>query len=191
MKTLFDSKFSIDKHLSVSLQFSSINEGQIDTLRNFSDLPKNISSYINDFDDSVTEDMYNDIRFSYRVLFVPKAVNRKGQADKVIEFIPADSPEAEGINEQYVLIKEKEKKKYLPTNIKEIMNSKGFVSFGIHQHTQLWQKLDAKNPKKNYGVQVEKSWYWYSKWLDEVEKHCIENGDKFKQSNHLTFNRSR
>jgi hypothetical protein len=46
----------------------------------------------NDFDNELTDQDYNNIRYSYRVLYVPKAVNRKGQADKVIEFIPANSP---------------------------------------------------------------------------------------------------
>jgi hypothetical protein len=175
IKQLFDSKYAIDKHLSVSLQFSSINEEQTEKLKEFTDLPKNIASYINDFDDKLSDELYNDIRFSYRVLYVPKSANNKGQADKVIEFIPANTPEAEGINKEYVLIKEKEKKKHLPKNIVDIMKEKGFSRFSVYKHTQLWQNHDAKNPSKNLGVNVEGAWYWYDNWLQIVENHCNKN----------------
>jgi hypothetical protein len=175
IKKLFDSKYAIDKHLSVSLQFSTINEEQTEKLKEFTDLPKNIATYINDFDDKLSDELYNDIRFSYRVLYVPKSANNKGQADKVIEFIPANTPEAEGLNKEYVLIKEKEKQKHLPSKIVALMKMKGFNKFSVHKHTQLWKKLDGKNPSKNYGVSVEGAWYWYDHWLKIVEEYCKKN----------------
>lgn len=180
IKKLFDHTLAIDKHLSVSLQFSSINEDQSNQLRQFTDLPKNIASYINDFDDNLTDESYNDIRYSYRILYVPKSANRKGQADRVIEFIPADSPEAEGINKEYVLIKEKEKQKFLPGKIIELVKKQGYPRFGMHQHTTLWKRMDAKNSSKNFGVKVENAWYWYESWLKMVLDHCSENKSKYK-----------
>src|SRR5690606_41197905 len=148
--------------------------------RKFTDLPPNISAYINDFDNSISDEDYNNIKYSYRVLYVPKSVNHKGQADKVIEFLPANSPEAETLNREYVLIKEREKRKYLPTEIWTEMQNKGYVNFGQHQHTEFWKAKDAKNPKFGFGTQVAKAWYWYDKWLDEVEKHCIQSGNRYK-----------
>lgn len=179
IKKLFGENYGIDKHLSLSLQFSTIDEEQVNQLRKFKDLPKNIATYINDFDDDLSDEEYNDIRFSYRVLYVPKSVNRKGQADRVVEFIPANSPEAEGLNKEYVLIKEKEKPKYLPKRIVQIMNDKGFPKFGMHQHTMLWKSEDAKNPNKHFGVQVAKQWYWYQNWVEFVLNHCNENKDDY------------
>ncbi|WP_222845796.1 DUF3644 domain-containing protein [Flavilitoribacter nigricans] len=181
IKKLFGEKYAIDKHLSISLQFSTLNEEQTDQLKEFTDLPKNIATYINDFDEELTHEMYNDIRFSYRVLYVPKSANRKGQADKVIEFIPANSPEAKGLNKEYVLIKEKEKKKHLPSKIVERMREKGFTEFKMHHHTELWKEKDAKNPDKHLGVTVEGAWYWYDNWVGIVEEHCKKNDAKYKE----------
>jgi hypothetical protein len=178
IRKLFGENFRIDKYLAFSLQFSSISEGQISQLKEFKDLPNNIASYINNYDDSISDKEYNDSKYSYRVLYVPKSVNRKGQADKVIEFIPADSPEAQGLNKEYVLIKDREKPKHLPTEIIARMKAKGFKRFGMHQHTQLWKKLDAKNPGKGFGVMVVKNWYWYDTWLNAVEDYCQENKDQ-------------
>ncbi|PHV61592.1 DUF3644 domain-containing protein [Cyanobacterium aponinum] len=179
IKTLFEEKFSIDKHLSFSLQFSSIKEEHVNQLKEFSDLPQNISAFINGFDSAIPYDEYNDMRYSYRVLYVPKSVNHKGQADKVIEFIPANSPEAKSINKEYVLIKEKEKPKYLPSQIVKLMQDKGYIEFKQYHHTKFWKSKDAKNKGKGFGVQVAKTWYWYESWLTEVEKHCQYNSEKY------------
>lgn len=180
IKQLYGDNYSIDQYLSFSLQFSTIKDEHATQLRKFTDLPENIAAYINDFDEALSDDDYNDIKYSYRVLYVPKSTNKKGQADKVIEFIPANSPEAQGLNKEYVLIKEKEKNKHLPKKIVKAMQVKGYKKFKMHEHTQLWKSLDAKNPQKNFGIDVENAWYWYDNWLDEVEKHCIENGNRYK-----------
>lgn len=180
IKQLFGESYGIDKHLSFSLQFSTISEAHVTQLRSFNDLPANIASYINDFDDNLSDEDYNDIRYSYRVLYVPKSVNHKGQADKVIEFLPANSPEAETLNKQYVLIKEREKNKYLPSKVVKIIKEKGYPKFSITSHTNLWNRLDGKNPKNKFGFEVEKVWYWYDNWIDVVENECRKSGNLYK-----------
>lgn len=180
IKQLFADNYGIDQHLSFSLQFSTIKEEHADQLRKFTDLPQHIAAYINDFDNTLSDNEYNDIKYSYRVLYVPKSANRKGQADKVIEFIPANSPEAEGLNKEYVLVKERERRKYLPGDIYREMQKKGYPQFNAHQHTMLWKEKEAKDLKKGYGTQVANTWYWYDNWMDEVEQFCKASGNKFK-----------
>lgn len=179
LKTLFNDIQGIDDYLSVSLQFSSISEPQAKTINDYSFLPKNISSYIDDFDNSMTEEEFNDPKFSYRVLYVQKVVNKKGQADKVIEFLPADSPEAVGINKNLVYIRDREKPKYIPSEIVNLMHNKGYPNFKIHHHTNIWKEKDGKNPSKGYGVIISNNWYWYESWLSIVEEYCINNKDRF------------
>ncbi len=186
IKELFEDKLGIDKHLSFSLQFSSIDEEHANQLKEFKDLPKNIAIYINEFDENIPDEEYNDMRYSYRVLYVPKSANHKGQADKVIEFLPANSPEAEKLNKEYVLIKEREKPKFLPSQIVKLMHEKGYQKFGMYQHTQLWKTKDIDFKKHGYGTQVAKAWYWYQKWVDEVEKHCSENKERYYKPIHVT-----
>lgn len=180
IKKLFGSGCGIDQHLSFSLQFSSIKDEHATQLRKFTDLPQNIAAYINDFDELLSNEEYNDIRYSYRILYVPKSVNQKGQADKVIEFIPANSPEAQGLNREYTIIKEREKKKYLPKSVVQIIQNQGYKLFSMYAHTKLWKNLDARNLQKNYGVMVEDVWYWYDNWVEEVKKHCSQSGNKYK-----------
>lgn len=179
LKTLFGNNLGIERFLSFSLQFSSLSEKQVNHLSDYEDLPKNINSYISAFDEGLSENQFNDSRFSYRVLFVPKTVNRKGQADKVVEFIPADSEVAKNMNKDYVIVKDREKQKYLPSEIWKRMQEKGYTKFGVHQHTQFWKKEDAKNSGKGFGVKIAKTWYWYETWLVHVEEYCQKNSVKF------------
>jgi hypothetical protein len=180
IKKLFGDDYGIDRHLSFSLQFSSINIDQLETLKSTTGLPEHINAYINEFDTALTESEFNDPRFAYRVLFVPKTVNRKGQADKVIEFVKADSDLAKDVNKQYAVVKETEKTKYLPKQVVEKMHVAGFKKFNMNSHTDLWKAMDAKNPAKTLGVQVVKTWYWYEPWIQMVHDHCIKNSTKFR-----------
>lgn len=179
LKLLFPNQDGIERYLSFSLQFSSLSEKQVDQLNDYKDLPKNISTYIQSFDKDLPNKQFNDSRFSYRVLFVPKTVNRKGQADKVIEFIPADSEIAKGMNKEYVVVKEKEKPKYSAGDIWRQMQAEGYKKFGVTQHTRLWQSENAKDQSKGYGVIVVKTWCWYDSWLTVVRRHCQENRPRY------------
>lgn len=181
IKKLFGSEFGIDKHLSFSLQFSSINTEQLETLQDAAGLPAHIQTYINAFDSTLSEAEFNDPRFAYRVLFVPKAVNHRGQADKVIEFIKADSDLAKDVNRHYAVIKETEKTKYLPTQVVRKMHDLGYPGFNMHAHTQLWKKQDAKKVGKGLGVMVVNTWYWYEPWIAIVQKHCHDAGATYKR----------
>ena len=177
---LFGDKFSVGKELALSIQFAPISPEQEVQLLDNSRLPDNIVNYIATFENAMTDEQITNARYSYRLLFVPINANRKGQADRVIEFIRADSPLAEGLTKEYALIKETERKKYLPSQIVEIIKAEGYPNFTIASHTRLWQNENAKNSSEQYGVQVAKTWYWYEKWLDKVRKHCKANAQLYK-----------
>jgi len=179
IKALFGEKHGIDQYQAFSLQLASIADEQIDMLRNAADLPPHICRYIEGFDGELTDAEFNDPRFAYRVLFISKSANRKGQADRVIEFVGPDSPLAKGLNTEYVVIKERERAKYLPKQIEGLMVEEGYPHFKIHNHTDLWKAEDARNPGKGYGAWVVGKWYWYERWIDVVRKHCQENREQY------------
>ena len=178
-RKLFGKQYAIDQHLSFSLQFSSLSSGQVEQLQ-VADLPKHIQQYVEGFDGGLSESEFASPRFAYRVLFVAKTANKKGQADQVIEFVKADSDFANSVNASYVALREVERPKSLPSQIVKKMRDAGFPKFGMYQHTQLWQSKKAKKPGKGYGCQVAKAWYWYESWLKVVEQHCIENKQDYQ-----------
>ena len=172
---LFGDRYNISDRLSLAIQLSPLTKEQTSILQNDEHIASNVKNYVFEFEKDLPDDLVCSPKYAYRILFTPISVNRRGQADSVIEFIPADSPLAEGLEAQYALIKETEKVKYRPSDIVSKMNELGYDRFTISKHTKLWKSYDAKNPKHHYGVKVAEVWYWYEKWLKEVEKYCKRN----------------
>jgi len=114
VKKLFGEENGIDKHLSFSLQFSSISQEQTETLPSPEKMRSHIKSFVEGFEGQLTDEEFNSPKFAYRVLFVAKTANRKGQADRVIEFVKADSSLAQNVNRAYTVIKETERPKHRP-----------------------------------------------------------------------------
>lgn len=179
IKQLFGDQYGIDHHLSYSLQFQNISREQMATPAAI-DLPPNVRSFIARFDGDLSAEELKSAHFAYRILFVPKLAGRAGQADEVIEFLKADSDLAKAVNRDYFAFKEVERPKYRAGHVVQMMRDKGFVNFNMHWHTELWKDLDAKNPAKGYGVEVEGYWYWYGRWIDVVREHCQQYADDYE-----------
>jgi hypothetical protein len=179
IKELFGARFGIDQHLSYSLQFQSLSREQVSAPTD-ADLPSNVRSFIARFDSVLSPEDLDSDRFAYRMLFVPKLVGKAGQADEVIEFLKPDSELAKAVNRDYVTFKEVERPKYRPSHVVQVMQDEGFHRFSIQRHTDLWQALDAKDPAKGYGIDIEGVWYWYSRWVDLVREHCEAEGDRYR-----------
>jgi len=178
IKRLFGDKHSLDSEQAFSIQFSGIEEGTAKELLAQPDLPQHIRSFVVQFEQEMSQEEYDDPRFSFRVAFVRKTANSKTAADKVVQFVPAGTEAAAEINK--VFLKETEKKKYRPGTIVKQMKAEGFTKFGMQRHIELWKEKDAKNSRFQFGVQVEGPWYWYEAWMTEVRKHCQENETAYK-----------
>ena len=176
--TLFGTKHSLSSSLALALQFRDLtaNSEPEEAARS---LPANVSRYISEFDESISDDEYQSPRFSYRLLFTRKLANRRGQADRVIEFVPADSELEEAINRQYVVINEVERKKYGAKEIVRLMREEGFSRFSVYSHTQLWKHENARDPGKGYGARVMGLWGWYDPWVDRIRQECRDHPDKY------------
>lgn len=184
IKKLFGDDYGIDKHLSFSLQFSSLSDEQAQAMEDYKDiLPAHVARFVEGYDGQLSMEEYNSPKYAYRVLYTQKTANRPGQADKVIEFVKPGSEAAKGINITYAAIKEKEKQKYRATTIVKIMQDEGYKKFKQHQHTKLWREKDGKNSTKGYGIEIEKYWYWYESWLAVVRQHCTNNKKKYGYPN--------
>jgi len=178
IKKLFGERYSLDAEQAFSIQFAGINEGTAKELMAELDLPQHIRAFVVQFESEMSQEEYDDPRFSYRVAFVRKTTGSKTAADKVVQFVPAGSETSAEINK--VFLKETEKVKYRPGTIVKQMKTEGFVRFGMKQHTDLWKNKDARNPKYQFGVQVEGTWFWYETWVAEVRKYCQANEALFK-----------
>jgi len=169
LKKLHGEKYGLDNNLAFSLQFSELDQSQSKVLKDKEGfIPQNVVSFIADFDSKLSEKEVVSDRFAYRLLFTKVLAKRKGQADRVIEFIDPKSALAKNITKEYWIKEETEKQKFTATLVLQKVKEVGVKSFGMHQHTVFWQKCDGKNPNKGFGTMVVKTWYWYQNWVDYV-----------------------
>lgn len=184
LKNFFGKNNGIDTQLTYSIQFIEISEEQIRYKAHESLIPKKLQTYIANFDGALNHEEYNSPRFSYRLLFKKKVVNRPGQADRVIEFIDPESEAAKQIDKEYWVKKEVERPKFRPTDVVQAVKKAGFPKFRTHpEHVLMWKSEDAKNPAKGYGVNVQGVWYWYQNWIDRCIELCEANSSLYKDIN--------
>lgn len=180
IKKLFGEKYGVDRELGFAIQFSPIDPIQKENMINNEKISDNVRNFISEFENNLTDEQILNSKYAYRVLFAPITVNRKGQADNVIEFIKAESEEAQNISKAFVALKETEKKKFRGTDIVTIMNDKGYKWFNIHHMTNIW-KNELKD-RKPYGIQITPSqWMWYENWIPIVENFCRKNDAKYRK----------
>jgi hypothetical protein len=181
LKKLFGQRLGIDQQLAYSIQFMELSEEQVAGPKPEVSIPERLRTYVAEFDGALTHDEYNSPKYSYRLLFKRKLVNRPGQADKVVEFIDPASELAKAIDKEYWVKKEVERPKFRPTDVARVVREAGFTRFRVTpEHSTMWRSEDAKNPAKGYGIDVQGAWYWYQSWVDRCLELCTAAGDRYR-----------
>lgn len=104
----FGAKHCLSECLSLAIQFSKLRSDQQGMA--ISELHKplraDIRRYIDMFRSSLSNQMSEDLRFSYKVFLIPKVANSQGQADVAVEFVKFDptKPEEMGQYDKLVAI---------------------------------------------------------------------------------------
>ena len=181
LKKVFGKQFGIDQQLAYSIQFIELSEEQVSGPKPEAAIPERLRAFVLEFDGALTHDEYNSPRYSYRLIFKRKLVNRPGQADRVVEFIDPNSEVAKAIDKEYWVKKEVERPKFRPTDVVNAVKAAGFSKFRVTpEHSSMWKTHDAKNPAKGYGVEVQGVWYWYQSWIDRCIQLCEEAGRRYR-----------
>lgn len=175
LKELNGKQFGLDQSLALSLQFAELDHTQSKLIKDKEDMiPAEIISYVSAFDNSLSGAEIESERFAYRLLFTRVVAKRKGQADRVLEFIDPKSDMAKSISKEYWVKEETEKPKLSATQVVQKVRAAGFKDFGLHQHALFWRAHDGKNADKGFGTVVVKTWCWYQNWvvfvIDELTK---------------------
>ncbi len=106
----FGAKQAINESLALALQFSHLRSEQQSNAvaRLHRPLQKNVAQYIETFRFSLSNDVSQDLSYSYRVFLIPKVVNHQGQADVAVEFVkfdPADPKQKEELDKLTAIIR--------------------------------------------------------------------------------------
>lgn len=171
IKNLFGKEYGVDNQLGFAIQFSPVTPEQKKDLLNNSKLTNNVKNFISEFEENLKEEDVRSPKYAYRLLFTPLNVNRKGQADKVIEFLKSGTEGSEQLNKAYDVIKETEKKKYRAKDVVQIMHDKGYTWFNTSMMTDYWK--NTLGSRENYGILLSNNqWFWYENWIPIIEAHC-------------------
>ncbi|GBQ15855.1 DUF3644 domain-containing protein [Swaminathania salitolerans] len=177
IKEIAGAQHGLDRDLSLALQFSGISRDHRNILLSETDMPAHIQAAHTEYEDGLTDEMVADPRYSYRVAYIEQAVNSRGKADQVVEFLRPGTEKGDHVR---LALREVEKPKLKPGQIVSLMREEGYPRFNLHHHTQLWQTTDAKAPGKAFGTTLaDGAWYWYPAWVDQVRAHVQANGDRY------------
>jgi hypothetical protein len=180
IKALFGAQYALERRLPIALQFVTFSPDQRAILKKATNLPRHVETMMDSFERELTPEQQVDPRFAFRVYMLHKTANRAQSADLAVELVPPGSDIEEKFN---LVLKEVEKRKYLPKEIVSIIQGEGWDRFTMDSHTKLWKSLSAKDPAKGYGaVAVGTQWSWYDTWLTQVRAECAKNPQKYRTS---------
>jgi hypothetical protein len=131
-----------------------------------------VIEYMDHFENSLPDRTLKNPAYRLSVFLTQKSSNHKTSADVAIEFVKADSEESDSIR---TIMKDREKSKYKPKAIVEMMQQEGYTTFTMHKHTELSKdKKPRDNPKFSIRLS-DGQWYYYEDWVHEVRDYCKEN----------------
>lgn len=160
---------------------------------------KTVIDYVEKFRGNLTDQVLNDIGYSYRVFLVPKVANRNNAADAAIEFVhldEADEKEKERLNKINVLIKDRhvpianlDNRK--PTEVvKEVAEKLPFI-FSMYHHTMAWRHFNVR-PRNNSETphytnqsfciydRAHKDYLYTKAWTEKLIRE-LKNPNRFKK----------
>lgn len=131
----FGERLSLQKELSVALQFSKLDIDQANAIQTF-DIPERIEALDARLQKGMTEEQLGDLEYQFRVIYTFDNAS-KGKAG--IQFIKPGTEEAKEIKN--VLLKYKladEEYPYKPMQVAELVTKKSGKKFMVSNNTQAW-----------------------------------------------------
>lgn len=106
----FGPEHALTESLSLALQFSHLRDPeQGAAIRSLhAPLSADIAEYIESFRSALSDEIRNDLAFSYRVYLIPKVANRESASDLAVEFVkynPDDPEQMKQYNKVAALVK--------------------------------------------------------------------------------------
>lgn len=152
----FGEEYALSESLAISLQFSRARSLARDkAIKASAAGAENVREYIETFRGGLTDDIRNDIGYSYSVYLVPKVAKRASAADAAIEFIHSSSLDELGETERrrlekaIVLTKERIKSvrnadNLIPSSVVKLVALELPFVFNMYHHTKAWQYYEVR-----------------------------------------------
>lgn len=155
----FGNFYALREYLTVPLQTSvlhSVNQAEVMKKFQGKEYDK-IKDYIDVFRAELTDEIYEDPKYSFRVFLVPKVGNHRDSSDLAFEFVkydPDNKEEMDAIQKQVALIRSRKipvanQGKLKPKDVADLVSHRLGKTFNIHNHTQAWKIYTVRKSGEN------------------------------------------
>lgn len=172
ISSLLGEEYEIATRLPFSIQMSEFVFDKALKAKKEATLPKELVVVQQAFESRLTYDEYNDSNYAYRIHILPRAANRIGGADEILQIARSEEDISKVAT---VILKHAEKPKFYQREVLDYVHSSGYPRFNQHHFQQFWKSIEAKKKGKGYGVLIKTQWFWYETIFEPVLKHCEMN----------------
>jgi len=181
----FGDFYALREALAVPIQTSNIRSvGQMEVFKQFQGKQyDDLLEYIDSFRAALSNDIYQNPEFSFRVYLIPKTGNHESSSDLALEFVkydPSKPEDMQALRHQVALIKERQtpvanQGTYKPSHVARLVAKQIKRNFNTHHHTSAWRMYDVRksgeNPegcKTKYCQfdQVHNDYIYTKEWVD-------------------------
>lgn len=181
----FGDYYALNNVLALPLQVTSVrNDKQAEVMKKVQAQHYNeLKQYIDAYRGALSDEIYSDSQFSFRVYLIPQVGNHRTSSDCAVEFVrydPNNPEEHESLQRNIALIKEKRvpvanQGKFKPKMVCEILSERLGKKISIALHTAAWKYYDVR--KQGYKADGCKTEYcqfdeahhdyiYTQKWID-------------------------
>jgi hypothetical protein len=198
----FGSKYSLNESLAISLQFSRMR--QTEKMKSIRQLLKpvagDITDFIQKFRSSLSDDIFGDMAYSYKVFLLPNVGNHRSRDSIAVEFMPYDPNDPEQMTKyerMMALVKEKHVPvvnpgKFKPSDVaKQVAQAlKLQRKFNVTRHTKCWHYYKVRPPKDSNNParcrveycqydEVHKDYVYTDRWVEFLVAE-LQDDEKYR-----------
>jgi hypothetical protein len=199
----FGTYYALNNTLAFPLQVTSIrHDKQAEVMKKVQSQHYNeLKQYIDAYRGALSDNIYSDSQFSFRVYLIPQIGNHRSSSDCAVEFVRYDSnnpEEFESLKKDIALIKEKRvpvanQGKFKPKMVCDILSERLGQKISVSLHTAAWKYYDVR--KQGYqaeGCNIEycqfdeahRDYIYTQKWIDFLSQKFCDTDELEKVRNH-------
>lgn len=195
----FGSYYSLNTSLSIPLQVLTTREPwQYEASKKLQSTHySELKSFIDTFRASLSDEIFDDGKFCFRVYLIPKTGNHRSSADTAIEFVkydPAQPEHFQDIEKEITLIKEKRVQVanqglLKPADVTKLVKEKIGRPFNIMFHARAWnfygvrkrgRHADGCDPRYCQYDEPHKDYVYTQAWVDFLAEK-LSNEDEYER----------
>lgn len=155
----FSDYYALRESLVFPIQTSNLRSSeQLEAIKRFQGKQYDeLRDYLEVYRSSLTDEIYQDPHYSFRVYLIPKIGNHQSSSDIAFEFVkydPLNPEDMRALEKQVTLIKERQVPvanagKYKPSQVALMVETQIGRPFSVYYHTKAWKMYGVRESGEN------------------------------------------